>query len=135
MTVSRMLFEVPLHAIATVTADSGIAPSGFLHMINWVSTTADTGVVMNLSWHPRAGDTGDGKIVYTVSGVNTKFGAAGFVDFPRQPVTITGADFTSNDSGAERWPFVAGDRLKVMFTNDSGTNNFAGRLYCYFSDN
>lgn len=134
MTISRMMFEVPLHAIATVVADSGIAPSGHLQMINWVTTTADTGVVMNLSWHPRAGDTGDGKIIYTVSGVNSKHGAAGFVDFPRAAATYAGAD-ASGDSGYEQWPFAPGDRLKVMWTNDTGTNNFAGRLYCYFSDN
>lgn len=134
MTISRLLMELPLHAIATKTTLTGVAPNGFLHMIQFNPTVGDTGVVANFMWLPKEGDTGDGRIIYTVSGVNTKMGGTGFYDFPRNAASYAGLD-NSGDSGFERWPFTGGDRLKVELTNDTGTSNHSGRFYFYFSDN
>lgn len=136
MTISRILFDIPLRQAGVAGGqytDTGLAPNGFLHMINFNPGTGDTGVVCNISWHPRQGDTGDGRIIYTISGVQQKLGATGFFDFPRAAASYVGLDNTG-DSGFERWPFTAGDRIKVMFTNDTGLNNFSGRMYFYFSD-
>lgn len=119
---TRQLFEFDG---AVAAGDTGPPVNGSLMQFRWNPTVVDTGnnAILTISILPRAGDTGDGWVIYSkTSGLN-----ANFFDAPRQAASYLGAD-NSGDSGFEPTEF-AGDRLRVQIAT---TSAIAGRFYAWF---
>lgn len=127
--IKRQVYEVAA-GVVVAPGDTGGPVSGLLHQLRWNPTTGDTGANLDITLCPKAGDTGDGGIIYSIAGVNTKL-ATNFWEAPRQPANYGGITDNTGDSGFVPYAVAAGDRLRVKFSNSA---TLAGRLYLWFVD-
>jgi hypothetical protein len=125
MSVQRLIFEI--NTDTGTEGDTGVLNGGDIRQLRWNPTTPDTGGDLQVAVLPRAGDTGDGFVVYND---NDCLGA----NFVRSPVMQAHHSDGFDTGSVEEVHFVCqpNDRLRVKVI--PGGAAVAGRLYVWVKD-
>lgn len=124
MTTMRQIFAINDTGRA---GDTGPSTWGVLSHMRWNPDAADTGADLEIAILPKAGDSGDGWVVFSKANC---LGANFVRGFGQMAYDATG----KADTGLV--PIIlAGDRLRVKTTNQASvTTALQGRLYVYLRD-